>query len=83
MTTNQQTQAATRVARIGEALDRFYRPERLARDADTRARIIADRTDDLRRYGRTVLASRHDAIMRRALWISPAPGGGFLVTEVD
>jgi hypothetical protein len=60
------------VATIEDALDRYYRPERLRRDAGTRGRLAADRAHDLARDGYALLASRHDSVTGTAVWIRRA-----------
>ncbi|MFP3637553.1 hypothetical protein [Paraburkholderia sp. SIMBA_054] len=46
---------------IDQAMDAYYRPERLNRPGGTRERLIADRQDDFDSQGWCVLASYHDS----------------------
>ena len=55
-------------ASIGEALDRYYRPERLNRDPDSRALKIKFREEALQENAWICLASRHDNTVGEALW---------------
>lgn len=63
------------VLSVSEALRRYYRPDRLHRDAESAARITASCEADLARDGFAALASRHDATTGFALWIRPEEGG--------
>lgn len=65
-------------ATITDAMDRFYKSEKLNRPGGTRERLIADRTNGVSQYGADILASRHDSVTGEALWIKPQ-GDGFLV----
>lgn len=49
-------------------LDKYYKPERLNRNKDTRAWIIADRTKDLIKWGNTLI-SKHDSVTGKAEWL--------------
>jgi hypothetical protein len=70
------------VTTVEEALSLYYKAERLHREPDTRERLADDRRADLARYGRTVLASRHDSITGCTLWLVDH-SGGLLVERKD
>ncbi|WP_280389883.1 hypothetical protein [Nocardia wallacei] len=54
---------------VAEWIDRYYKNDRLTRESGTRGRIIADRLDDMQRYGRTLI-SRHDSVTGNPEWLS-------------
>ncbi|HDR9174424.1 hypothetical protein [Burkholderia vietnamiensis] len=59
------------VRTVAEAMDRYYRPERLNRPGGTRERLIADREACIDEDGFAWLASHHDSVAGVALFIRP------------
>ncbi len=67
-----------RARSVSAAMDRFYKPDRLNRDPGTRERLIADREQCIAEDGFDVLASHHDSVTGRGVWIRPrADNKGF------
>lgn len=60
---------------VAEALDRFYRRDRLNHRSGARESIIANREAEIREDGYAILASKHDNVVGRALWLKPAING--------
>lgn len=56
---------------VAAAMDRYYRPERLNRPGGTRERLIADRETELANKGYAWLASHHDSVTGRVLYLRP------------
>jgi len=69
-----------RAATLGDALDRWYRPERLNRDLGSRQRLIDDRLCDIMRDGLATLASRHDSVTGRTI-MAIEDADGYLIHE--
>lgn len=59
------------VRTVAEAMDRYYRPERLNRPDGTRERLIADREACIDQDGFAWLASHHDSVTGVAMFIRP------------
>ena len=62
-------------ATIGEALDRFYKPERLNREPDSRAWKIKHREESLAEDGWICFASHHDNVTGEGLWARKTDAG--------
>lgn len=56
---------------VAAAMDRYYRPERLNRPGGTRERLIADRETEITEKGYAWLASHHDSVTGRVLYLRP------------
>lgn len=54
---------------VAEAMDQYYKSDRLNREGGTRDRLIRDREIDVELAGYTLVASHHDAIGGRAVYI--------------
>lgn len=54
--------------RVTEWVDRYYKRDRLTALPGRRERIIADRVNDLTRYGSTLI-SRHESVTGDPVWI--------------
>jgi hypothetical protein len=61
-------------ASVDEAMDRFYKSDRLNRPGGTRERLIADRALTVEQHGFDCLASHHDSVNGRALYIRSSKG---------
>jgi hypothetical protein len=59
---------------VDEAMDRFYKSDRLNRPGGTRERLIADRAQTIEQHGFDCLASHHDSVNGRALYIRSSEG---------
>jgi hypothetical protein len=60
---------------VAEAIDRFYKRDRLNNRPGAREAIIANRESNLREDGHAILASRHDNTVGHCLWLKPVDGG--------
>lgn len=63
------------VSTVAQAMDRYYKADRLNRPGGTRERLIADREGEATQYGYTCIASFHDSTNGMAVYIRAADDG--------
>lgn len=63
------------VADITQAMDRFYKSDRLNRPGGTRERLIASNEEEFARKGFACIASYHDSVVGRSIFVRPADVG--------
>lgn len=57
------------VETVAAAMDTYYKPNRLKGDPEMRGRLIADREQGIEKEGWTCLASHHDAVNGRGMYL--------------
>jgi hypothetical protein len=60
---------------VADAMDRYYKHDRLNRPGGTRERLIADREQELAEKGFSCVASYHDSVNGQAIYLRAMPEG--------
>jgi len=71
------------VRSVADAMDRFYKHDRLNRPDGTRERLIADRQAELDQWDFAIIASYHDSINGRAVYVRLEEGQINVYTEMS
>lgn len=60
---------------VSDAMDRYYKPDRLDRPGGTRERLIADREQELQEKGFACVASYHDSVNGQGVYLRSLEDG--------
>jgi hypothetical protein len=60
---------------VADAMDRYYKHDRLNRPGGTRERLIADREQELNEKGFACIASHHDSVNGQVVYLRSTPEG--------
>jgi len=69
-------------ASITDAMDRYYKHDRLNRPGGTRERLIADRQAEFDSFGFTCIASFHDSVTGRVIYVRQAENGIAVCSDI-